>query len=78
MVDSGRIAVEPKLGLDSSQPVGCSRVLVPCASQAGPRDMGNPEGTVKGHVRHLLTRLNQRTLVEAAVWADRCRRQANP
>ena len=36
------------------------------------------EGMVKGHVKHPLTTLNQRSRVEAAVWADRCRRQTNP
>ncbi len=33
------------------------------------------EGTVKVHVKHLLKKLNLRSRVEAAVWADRCRRQ---
>lgn len=40
------------------------------------RDMGIAEGTVKVHVKHLLKKLNLRSRVEAAVWADRCRRQA--
>nr|WP_296819050.1 hypothetical protein [Thiobacillus sp.] len=31
---------------------------------------------VKVHVKHLLKKLNLRSRVEAAVWADRCRRQA--
>jgi len=39
------------------------------------RDMGIAEGTVKVHVKHLLKKLNLRSRVEAAVWADRCRRQ---
>lgn len=39
------------------------------------RDMGITEGTVKVHVKHLLRKLNLRSRVEAAVWADRCRRQ---
>ncbi len=39
------------------------------------RDMGITEGTVKVHVKHLLKKLNLRSRVEAAVWADRCRRQ---
>ncbi len=42
------------------------------------RDMGIAEGTVKVHVKHLLKKLNLRSRVEAAVWADRCRRQARP
>jgi len=42
------------------------------------RDMGIAEGTVKVHVKHLLKKLNLRSRVEAAVWADRCRRQAKP
>jgi len=42
------------------------------------RDMGITEGTVKVHVKHLLKKLNLRSRVEAAVWADRCRRQAKP
>jgi two-component system nitrate/nitrite response regulator NarL len=33
---------------------------------------------VKVHVKHLLKTLNQRSRVEAAVRADRCRRQTNP
>jgi two-component system nitrate/nitrite response regulator NarL len=41
------------------------------------KDMGITEGTVKVHVKHLLKKLNLRSRVEAAVWADRCRRQAN-
>lgn len=40
------------------------------------RDIGIAEGTVKVHVKHLLKKLNLRSRVEAAVWADRCRRQA--
>jgi two-component system nitrate/nitrite response regulator NarL len=42
------------------------------------RDMGIAEGTVKVHVKHLLKKLNLRSRVEAAVWADRCRRQGKP
>ena len=38
------------------------------------RDMGIAEGTVKVHVKHLLKKLNLRSRVEAAVWADRSRR----
>lgn len=41
------------------------------------RDMDIAEGTVKVHVKHLLKKLNLRSRVEAAVWADRCRRQAH-
>jgi len=40
------------------------------------RDMDIAEGTVKVHVKHVLKKLNLRSRVEAAVWADRCRRQA--
>ena len=40
------------------------------------RDMNIAEGTVKVHVKHVLKKLNLRSRVEAAVWADRCRRQA--
>ena len=39
------------------------------------KDMGIAEGTVKVHVKHLLKKLNLRSRVEAAVWADRSRRQ---
>lgn len=39
------------------------------------KDMSIAEGTVKVHVKHLLKKLNLRSRVEAAVWADRCRRQ---
>jgi two-component system nitrate/nitrite response regulator NarL len=42
------------------------------------KDMDIAEGTVKVHVKHLLKKLNLRSRVEAAVWADRCRRQAKP
>jgi len=42
------------------------------------KDMGITEGTVKVHVKHLLKKLNLRSRVEAAVWADRCRRQGKP
>ena len=42
------------------------------------RDMNIAEGTVKVHVKHLLKKLNLRSRVEAAVWADRCRRQTKP
>ena len=42
------------------------------------RDMDIAEGTVKVHVKHLLKKLNLRSRVEAAVWADRCRRQNKP
>jgi two-component system nitrate/nitrite response regulator NarL len=38
--------------------------------------LGITEGTVKVHVKHLLKKLNLRSRVEAAVWADRSRRQA--
>jgi two-component system nitrate/nitrite response regulator NarL len=37
------------------------------------RDMGIAENTVKVHVRNLLKKLNLRSRVEAAVWANRCR-----
>ena len=40
------------------------------------RDTDVAEGTVKVHVKHLLKKLNLRSRVEAAVWADRSRRQA--
>ena len=41
------------------------------------RDIGIAEGTVKVHVKHVLKKLNLRSRVEAAVWADRCRRAGN-
>lgn len=41
------------------------------------REMGIAEGTVKVHVKHVLKKLNLRSRVEAAVWADRCRRQTS-
>jgi two-component system nitrate/nitrite response regulator NarL len=40
------------------------------------RELDITEGTVKVHVKHLLKKLNLRSRVEAAVWADRSRRQA--
>ena len=40
------------------------------------RELNIAEGTVKVHVKHLLKKLNLRSRVEAAVWADRSRRQA--
>src|SRR5574340_876736 len=40
------------------------------------RDMGIAEGTVKVHIKHLLKKLNLRSRVEAAVWADRSRRSS--
>ena len=39
------------------------------------RELNIAEGTVKVHVKHLLKKLNLRSRVEAAVWADRSRRQ---
>lgn len=39
------------------------------------KDLSITEGTVKVHVKHLLKKLNLRSRVEAAVWADRSRRQ---
>jgi two-component system nitrate/nitrite response regulator NarL len=39
------------------------------------RELGIAEGTVKVHVKHVLKKLNLRSRVEAAVWADRCLRQ---
>jgi two-component system nitrate/nitrite response regulator NarL len=39
------------------------------------KDLSIAEGTVKVHVKHLLKKLNLRSRVEAAVWADRSRRQ---
>jgi two-component system nitrate/nitrite response regulator NarL len=38
------------------------------------RELNITEGTVKVHVKHLLKKLNLRSRVEAAVWADRSRR----
>jgi two-component system nitrate/nitrite response regulator NarL len=38
------------------------------------RELDIAEGTVKVHVKHLLKKLKLRSRVEAAVWADRCRR----
>jgi two-component system, NarL family, nitrate/nitrite response regulator NarL len=38
------------------------------------KEMNIAEGTVKVHVKHLLKKLNLRSRVEAAVWADRGRR----
>lgn len=40
------------------------------------KELDIAEGTVKVHVKHLLKKLNLRSRVEAAVWADRSRRQA--
>lgn len=42
------------------------------------RELGIAEGTVKVHVKHLLKKLNLRSRVEAAVWADRSRRLLKP
>lgn len=42
------------------------------------RNMGIAEGTVKVHVKHLLKKLNLRSRVEAAVWADRFWRKTAP
>ncbi|KAB2308450.1 two-component system response regulator NarL [Betaproteobacteria bacterium SCN2] len=39
------------------------------------KELDIAEGTVKVHVKHLLKKLNLRSRVEAAVWADRSRRQ---
>lgn len=39
------------------------------------RELDITESTVKVHVKHLLRKLNLRSRVEAAVWADRSRRQ---
>jgi two-component system, NarL family, nitrate/nitrite response regulator NarL len=39
------------------------------------KELDITEGTVKVHVKHLLKKLNLRSRVEAAVWADRSRRQ---
>lgn len=39
------------------------------------RELDIAESTVKVHVKHVLKKLNLRSRVEAAVWADRCRRQ---
>ncbi len=39
------------------------------------RELNIAESTVKVHVKHLLRKLNFRSRVEAAVWADRGRRQ---
>lgn len=39
------------------------------------KELSIAEGTVKVHVKHLLKKLNLRSRVEAAVWADRSRRQ---
>ena len=41
------------------------------------REVGIAEGTVKVHVKHVLKKLNLRSRVEAAVWADRCNRQTS-
>lgn len=40
------------------------------------KELDIAEGTVKVHVKHLLKKLNLRSRVEAAVWADRSRRQS--
>lgn len=42
------------------------------------RDLGIAEGTVKVHVKHVLKKLNLRSRIEAAVWAERSRRQIKP
>ena len=55
-----------------------SKVLAGTPNKLIARDLGIAEGTVKVHVKHLLKKLNLRSRVEAAVWADRCRRQAKP
>jgi two-component system nitrate/nitrite response regulator NarL len=39
------------------------------------KELNIAEGTVKVHVKHVLKKLNLRSRVEAAVWADRSRRQ---
>lgn len=42
------------------------------------RELGIAEGTVKVHIKHVLKKLNLKSRVEAAVWADRCRRLSKP
>jgi two-component system nitrate/nitrite response regulator NarL len=76
--EKNRPASQGEAGLTEQE----SRILVHLAEGKSnkliARDMGIAEGTVKVHVKHLLKKLNLRSRVEAAVWADRCRRQDKP
>jgi two-component system, NarL family, nitrate/nitrite response regulator NarL len=76
--EKNRPASQAEAGLTEQE----SRILVHLAEGKSnkliARDMGIAEGTVKVHVKHLLKKLNLRSRVEAAVWADRCRRQDKP
>ena len=78
--DTGRIVTQPptihdddayakKQGLPGIIADGMSNKLIA-------RELDIAEGTVKVHVKHLLKKLNLRSRVEAAVWADRSRRQS--
>jgi two-component system nitrate/nitrite response regulator NarL len=76
--EKNRPASQAEAGLTEQE----NRILVHLAEGKSnkliARDMGIAEGTVKVHVKHLLKKLNLRSRVEAAVWADRCRRQDKP
>jgi two-component system nitrate/nitrite response regulator NarL len=73
--EKGRPATPAEAGLTDQETRILEHLIDGKSNKLIAREMGIAEGTVKVHVKHVLKKLNLRSRVEAAVWADRVRRQ---
>src|SRR5512143_4287108 len=73
--DKARPATLAEAGLTEQEARILDHLIAGKRNKLIARDLGITEGTVKVHVKHVLKKLNLRSRVEAAVWADRARRQ---
>jgi two-component system, NarL family, nitrate/nitrite response regulator NarL len=73
--DMGRPRSPAEAGLTDQESKILEHIAEGKSNKLIARELNITEGTVKVHVKHLLKKLNLRSRVEAAVWADRSRRQ---
>ena len=74
--EKGRPASPAEAGLTEQENRILEHLIAGKSNKLIARELGIAEGTVKVHVKHVLKKLHLRSRVEAAVWADRWRRQA--
>lgn len=73
--EKGRPASPAEAGLTEQENRILEHLIAGKSNKLIARELGIAEGTVKVHVKHVLKKLHLRSRVEAAVWADRWRRQ---
>ncbi len=71
--DIGRPRKPSEAGLTEQEGRILERIAAGLSNKLIAKELDIAEGTVKVHVKHLLKKLNLRSRVEAAVWAERSR-----